>query len=180
MEKYNSLVIGISGPTCSGKTSLSKLLNSQMENSILISQDSYFFTEDSGLLEFIDDLKYYNYDSVSCINMVALRHDLAANLNKVKCIFIDGFLLYEDESLVKMFDKLYFIEIDEKTARSRRADRVYDNQTDPETYFDRYIWPNYMKYKSYCKANYKNIVYLDGNCSTNHLANFLKNDIFIK
>jgi uridine kinase len=100
-------------------------------------------------------------------------------MNNYKYIFIEGFLLYEDESLAKMSNKKYFIEIDENTVRSRRARRVYVGLADPKTYFDCFTWPNYITYKTYCEATNKDIIYLDGNDSTNYLANFIKNDIFV-
>ena len=57
-----------------------------------------------------------------------------------------------------MFKKNYFIKCDDNTVRTRRFKRVYDGQVDPPTYFDRYIWPNYLKYKTHCEVNYQDIV----------------------
>ncbi len=73
-------------------------------------------------------------------------------------------------------NKIYFTEIEENTVRSRRARRVYVGLADPKTYFDCFIWPKYLKY---CKATHKDKIHLDGNNSTNYLANFVKNDIFV-
>ena len=176
-----SLLIGISGSSCSGKTTLTNELIKKLEKSIAISQDAYYFSENSGLLQYLDDLNYYNYESISAINMSLLREDvvkLSTAIVNYNYIILDGFLLYQDKLLTQMLHKKYFLEIDESTCRMRRDGRIYDNQTDPPIYFDKYIWPSFLNYKIFCENNFNDIKYLDGSSHTDNLVNFIKNDIF--
>jgi nicotinamide/nicotinate riboside kinase len=176
-----TVLVGISGCTSAGKTTLTnKLISEFLGTSCSINQDEYYFEEKSGQLEYLNDVNYYNYESVSGIDMVKLREDiikLSTGEKKYKYIILDGFLLYEDDALYKMLDKKYFIHVDEETCRSRRHGRVYSGLYDPPKYFEKYIWPNYLKYREKCETNYNEIVYLDGTFCINYLVNFVKNDI---
>lgn len=173
-------LIGLSGCSNGSKTTLTNHLLSEFKNSVSIAQDNYYYLENSGFLEYIEDINYYNYDVLSAINMNKFYNDLIKLINyspKYDYIFVDGFLLYEDDRLSNMLHKKYIISVDETTCRYRRKGRVYDGQIDPETYFERYVWPNFIQYKNFCKTRFSDIVYLDGTDSINNLVKTVKNDI---
>ena len=72
MTMLNSgFVLGISGSTCAGKTTLSKALVKVLRNTIescYINQDEYYYEEDSGKHVFIPSLEVYNWELLSAFD----------------------------------------------------------------------------------------------------------------
>lgn len=70
------LVIGISGVTCGGKTTLSMELNKLLPQCQVISQDDYFLPVDDPRHTWIPELNHINFDIVSSLDIDKLYHDL--------------------------------------------------------------------------------------------------------
>jgi uridine kinase len=173
-------VIGISGSTNSGKTTLAKYLAKHVENSKIIFQDDYYFHESTGRIEYLAHINYYNYESISAINMSKLSIDLDYDIEygQYDYIFIDGFLLYADSDLTRKFDKKYFLQVDKEICRERRKQRVYDGQVDAIGYFESYIWPSFLEYKELCESmKGTEIVYMNSNESIEKIVDFVLNDL---
>lgn len=64
-----ALIIGVSGATCSGKTSLIQLLTKCLPNGIGIHQDDYYFPVDSPRHQVNQDLGHINWELVSAFDM---------------------------------------------------------------------------------------------------------------
>jgi nicotinamide/nicotinate riboside kinase len=63
------LIIGISGVTCGGKTTLAYKLNKMFPTSKLISQDDYFLDVDDPRHTWITELNHINFDILSSLDM---------------------------------------------------------------------------------------------------------------
>ncbi|XP_011499277.1 PREDICTED: nicotinamide riboside kinase 1, partial [Ceratosolen solmsi marchali] len=185
------LVIGISGPTCSGKTSLAKKLHDNIQDSILMSQDTYFLSEDNPKHSFISELNHFNWEILSSLDMSKMYSDIiniiqsapdaySVDLNrKFRCFIIEGFLIYNYKPIAQLCKQKYFIEISKETCSNRRKTRVYNPPDVPE-YFNKIVWPEYLKHKSEIILDtnlYKTITFLDGNKSLNELYDVIKHEI---
>lgn len=76
MPRENWLVIGISGATCSGKTTIAKELHSLFGNSVLLQQDDYFYDEKSEKHTKIPELNHINFEILSSIDMAAFKNQI--------------------------------------------------------------------------------------------------------
>lgn len=171
-----AIVIGISGCSNSGKTSIANQLSHVLPKCKIIAQDEYFYHESSNLVEYIDDLKMYNYDVITSVNMKRLNEDLNSYLYTYDYIILEGFLIYSDDVLVKSFDKKYFItNVSRELCEQRRKNRNYLGFADEKGYFDNYVWRNYLKYEEECKN--LNVYYLNGHKALEELVNIILKDL---
>lgn len=69
MNLQTWLVIGISGVTCGGKTTLASRLSKILPNSKIVSQDEYYLTEDDERHIWIPELNHINFDILSSLDM---------------------------------------------------------------------------------------------------------------
>lgn len=65
----NWIVIGIGGASCSGKTTITNELLNKFSESEKIHQDDYYYPVGSPNLEYIEEIKHYNWDTLSAIDM---------------------------------------------------------------------------------------------------------------
>ncbi|OXU21734.1 hypothetical protein TSAR_005245 [Trichomalopsis sarcophagae] len=178
------LIIGISGPTCSGKTSVAKKVHENIKGSILINQDAYFLTEDDPRHVLIPELNHFNWEILSSLDMSKMYTDIKNIIEtsnedirngeldeKFKFLIIEGFLLYNYKPIADLCDKKYFIDIDKKVCWDRRKNRVY-NPPDVPGYFDKVVWPEYLRHKEEISSNktlYETTTFLDGTKPINEL-----------
>lgn len=73
-EKW--LIIGVSGITCGGKTTVSKELNKLIPQSVVISQDDYFLDVNDPRHTWIPELNHINFDILSSLDMKKMHQDL--------------------------------------------------------------------------------------------------------
>ena len=64
----NCLVIGISGATCSGKTTFANGLHQGILNSVPLNQDQFYWEEDSANHTFADGIKHINWELVTAFD----------------------------------------------------------------------------------------------------------------
>ena len=101
---------------------------------------------------------------------------------EIKCFFFtikkfsDGILLFEDEKLLKKLDKKFFIDLNKEECYRRRQTRNYKT-LDTEGYFEGCVYPEFQKYRSKCEKALRNVVYLDGADSPDHLFNSVMNEL---
>lgn len=77
------IVIGISGATCSGKTTIANELCNKLTDSVLIHQDDYYHPIGSPKLEYIEELQHYNWDTLSAIDVDRLVNDVQSIITLV-------------------------------------------------------------------------------------------------
>ncbi|KAJ6247786.1 hypothetical protein M0813_18421 [Anaeramoeba flamelloides] len=145
------LVVGISGATRSGKTSLLMGLQELYLSNVMLG-DHYFS------LEKIVELKN-NWDHPEAID-----HDLFLKEAKEKyqqaknenCDFliIEGFMLFWDDRMLDLLDIKIWLEIDRETCYTRRmkTKRVSEN------YFNEKLWPNYVEYNKLVKNKVQDLL----------------------
>ncbi|XP_020864171.1 nicotinamide riboside kinase 1 isoform X2 [Phascolarctos cinereus] len=159
-----TFVVGISGVTNGGKTTLAKKLQKQLPNCSVISQDDYFKPESEIK---IDENGFLQYDELEALNMEtlmsavysqmknprnSLESDDLESAEEVPILIIEGFLLYTYNT------------------------RVYE-PPDPPGYFDGHVWPMYLKHRKEIEDIARNIVYLDGTKSEEDLFSRIYNDL---
>ncbi|KAK6636619.1 hypothetical protein RUM43_010281 [Polyplax serrata] len=76
MPRENWLIVGISGATCSGKTTVAKELHSLFSNSVLLQQDDYFYDEKSEKHTKIAEFNHINFEILSSIDMAAFKNQI--------------------------------------------------------------------------------------------------------
>ena len=75
-EKW--LVIGVSGVTCGGKTTIANKLNNIFPNAKVVNQDDYFLSMNDPRHTLIKELNHINFDILSSLDMDKMTYDVHA------------------------------------------------------------------------------------------------------
>lgn len=142
MPPKQAVVVGICGPSCSGKTTLATSLRSNSSGCVVISQDDFYNVCFGWLLftchqqegfEKVDN--YDNWDVPSAINFQSLiktvkgwnyllQHwqDQEAKTSHFNpaLVIVEGFLLFSNKELQEEFDLSFFLQISRETCLQRR------------------------------------------------------------
>lgn len=171
-------IIGISGCTNGGKTTLSKRLQKEFKNSTYLTQDDFYHPRDSNHLTYIPELDSFNFDVISAIDTEKFLLKLTELIDseKYEYIFLDGFILFEDERIYNLLDYKYFLLLDKDECLRRRANRNYKS-IDTPNYFEECVWVEFLKYKEKCQQYYKDIIFLNGLDTPDSIFNRVKNQI---
>ncbi|XP_028908307.1 nicotinamide riboside kinase 2 isoform X2 [Ornithorhynchus anatinus] len=182
--------------TNGGKTTLTNRLAKILPNCCVIHQDDFFKPQDQ--IEVGED-GFKQWDAIDSLDMDAMVNTVQAWLsNPVKfarshgvpvlpsskepisadthILILEGFLLYNYEPLVDLYNRRYFLEVPYKECKRRRSTRHYQ-VPDPPGLFDGHVWPMYQKYKKEMEASGIDVVYLDGMKSRDELFNQVLEDI---
>ncbi|KAK5642281.1 hypothetical protein RI129_008448 [Pyrocoelia pectoralis] len=95
----NLLIIGISGVTCGGKTTLAVKLKKAIPCTLLISQDTYFLPDDDPRHTRIPELNHVNYDIISSLDMETMHRDIGKILEQYNTHFHNAQLIDKSSSL---------------------------------------------------------------------------------
>lgn len=74
------IVIGISGVTCGGKTTLANQLKDKLAPVYVFHQDKYFYPDDSPHHVKCKGLDHNNYDILSSLDMDSMHRDIVATI----------------------------------------------------------------------------------------------------
>lgn len=96
--------------------------------------------------------------------------------NQYEYIFLEGFLLFRDQDIVDIMHRKYFLMLNRDECLRRRLHRTYKT-LDTIPYFDKVVWAEFLKYKSFCEANFNDIVYLSGSNSRESIFKFVTSDL---
>lgn len=173
-------VIGITGGSGSGKTSIVHRIRDLFEDSELciISQDNYYIPREQ---QFVDENGVQNFDLPSSINLDSFCTDIKTLMgghsvelqeyvynNEAKSpkilhfksapvILVEGLFIYHDEAIRELFDYKFFVDAPEdvKLIRRIKRDRVERNYPlDDVLYrFEHHVTPSYVKYILPYKSN---------------------------
>ncbi|XP_026463127.1 nicotinamide riboside kinase 1 [Ctenocephalides felis] len=181
MSKW--LVIGISGVSGGGKTTLAKslyeLLNNkkeynQIEECHLVHQDDYFRPIDYENHLWMPELKHINWDVMGALDMDRMVDDLKKILknssnkssnpvvvetDKVNILIIEGFLILNHKEVRDICDLKFYLDLNKEQCYDRRKDRVYD-PPDVPGYFDQAVWSGHLRNKS--EVLQYDVEFLDG------------------
>lgn len=72
----SGLVLGLSGCTCSGKTTIASRLAKAFPNAQCLRQDDFYFPDDSPRHQWVPELNFVNYDLPSAVDMDAFRREI--------------------------------------------------------------------------------------------------------
>ena len=78
----NCLIVGISGATCSGKTTLANALHKVIPNSIALNQDQYYWDDDSENHILAEGIKHINWELVSAFDNERLVTEIKSLASK--------------------------------------------------------------------------------------------------
>ncbi|XP_076443456.1 nicotinamide riboside kinase 1-like isoform X1 [Babylonia areolata] len=169
-EQKKFLIIGISGTTNSGKTTLVSKLNKLFPQAQTMGQDHYFLAPDDKRLEqyYVPEVDHCNWEQFGALEMDRMIEDvekwkeqhICYDSDPVPVLIIEGFLIFNHSVLTNYFHKKYFLTIDKETCMERRRHRSY-NPPDKPGYFEKVVWPMYLINKKEIEAQ-TDIVYIDG------------------
>lgn len=166
-------VIGITGGSGSGKTSIVHKIRDLFEESELciMSQDNFYIPRED---QFVDENGVQNFDLPSSINLKSFVADVKSlmNGNSVKLqeyvfnnetkqsktlhfepapiMLVEGLFIYHDDAMRELFDYKFFVDAPEdvKLIRRIKRDRVERNYPlDDVLYrFEHHVTPSYVQY----------------------------------
>ncbi|XP_076800661.1 nicotinamide riboside kinase 1-like [Clavelina lepadiformis] len=183
------LVIGISGVSNGGKTTLVSLLKKLFKQNVLcycVGQDTYFKDESdvesdeaTGLLRW-DELCSFKMDEM-CDEVNSILEHLRASCsgakNEIKAILlVEGILIFHEPNLNCLFNKRYFLTLPYDEAKSRRSKRVYV-PADVANTFDSQVWPLYLKHRDILQERHEDLLEIDATCNLSDVLNVIKEDI---
>lgn len=197
------LIVGISGITCGGKTTLSQSLYDYLrdpDNKNCLSdavsigtvkqmnQDTYFYPEDHPNHEWIDFINHVNYDIIGALDMSQMCTDLNTELGKrftlysksksmmvVNIMLIDGFAIFNHSVINRICQLKFHIHLPYEKCYERRIRRIYD-PPDVLGYFELCVWPMYEQNFSEIK-NKEDILLLNGDTTQEKLFSYVFNCI---
>ena len=180
------IIVALSGPTSSGKTTIANSLHQLFRNSILIHLDDFYVPDKE--IPFDEVRQESNWDCPEALNYekfskyvenvkkngidansgneaksyegdVSLqltkeeRHHFELKLSKYQdtpIAFVEGFMLYHDPKIVSLFDVKLFFYASYDCLKARRESRSGYNTVagfwvDPPGYFEKMVWPEYVK-----------------------------------
>ena len=171
------MIIGISGCTNGGKSSLSKLILNEFKNIVYINQDQFFYPKESGKLEYRAELNSFNYDCLEAVDsgkFLSFVNEIIQKTPKDHIILIDGFLIFKYLNL--NFDLKLFFTLTKEECCLRRSKRNYKTVGTHE-YFETLVWPCYENYYECCQKQFNDIIYIDGINDMQNTFNLVKNKI---
>ncbi|CAK7300611.1 Nicotinamide riboside kinase 1 [Vulpes lagopus] len=178
-----TFVIGISGVTNGGKTTLAKNLQKHLPNCSVISQDD-FFKPESEIAK--DTNGFLQYDVLEALNMDEMMSTISCwmenpstdsgSTEEIPILIIEGFLLFNYKPLDTLWNRSYFLTIPYEECKRRRSKRVY-KPPDASGYFDGHVWPMYLKHRQEMENITRDIVYLDGTKSEEELFTQVYEDL---
>ncbi|XP_048487341.1 nicotinamide riboside kinase 1 [Plutella xylostella] len=176
-------VIGISGVTCGGKTTLALKLKNVLCPVYVFNQDKYFYPDDSPKHVKCEGLEeeHNNYDILSSLDMERMYKDILDTMEGVsdmsidrntsdksgvmkcgnkKVLIVEGFTVLNYKPILDLCDLRYYIVLDYGECLSRRSRRRYD-PPDVPGYFETCAWPEHIRYRAEIEKD-KSIKLLDG------------------
>lgn len=160
--KSNCYIVGISGGTCSGKTTLARGLHESLGgSSVYISQDSYY-KDQSHKSE--DEIKQHNFDHPESLDLNLLykhiiqlrgskeieipnycfkthsRKDDVQVCKPATIVIVEGILIFSHAELRDAFDMRVFVDVDSDIRLTRRIKRdCLERGRDMDSILDQYL-----------------------------------------
>ncbi|CAL1290319.1 unnamed protein product [Larinioides sclopetarius] len=174
-------LIGISGCTNGGKTTLASALANHFPGSIVVNQDTYFRSDDSKEHILIPELNHKNWERLEAVDWEAMMAYLENIIflpppNDDSLLIVEGHIIFNHPKLRNIFHKRYFLTLDREECVRRRIQRVYDPPDIPG-YFDKCVWPMYLLNLKDVRDNCPDVKYFDGNTKKECILECVLSDI---
>ncbi|XP_040569586.1 nicotinamide riboside kinase 1 [Lepeophtheirus salmonis] len=143
------ILIGISGPTCSGKSSIARSMSETIgKRTRIYSQDDYYYKEDDLRHQKCPQFNnYINWEVKSAFDIRALNDDLK-HRSLESFNILEGITIFDDPLTESLCDIRFFIKLEYDLCKERRSRKsYYPFEPDPPGYFDSVVWPYHEEYK---------------------------------
>jgi len=137
-----SRVVLVTGPTCSGKSTmagkLAKKLNPEVVNPKVVAADDHFywdsFANDTCQMTAVGDHTWKNWEVPSAVNWEALVEEVenVVKTNHLRYVVVEGFLLCWNLRLMELASAVIHIDLPEEEIWKRRLARAKSMQGLPE------------------------------------------------
>jgi len=158
------IVVGISGVSCGGKTTvasgLNDWLNKSEQNAELVMQDDFY--KPASELPINPISNFPEFDEPESVRMDLIKAKIQDWLDEpveiggesnsdaahfdTKILIVEGTMIFTDPELCNLCDLMYLVHVDFKVAEYRRSLRNY-KIPDPPQIVARNIWPKYIKHR---------------------------------
>lgn len=173
-------LIGVAGPSSSGKTTLCKTIQEMMPDSMYLCMDDFYKDKldapktEQGFENWdvpgsmcvdefysvLNNLKSGRRCNVPIYLISEERKIGYRSISPAEVGIVDGFLLYHEPELATLFDLKIFVDVNLDEQKRRRIERNIDYIPN---YFDAVVVPTYNQYSPYMRSVADHI--LDGNKS---------------
>lgn len=138
------MIIGIGGPSRSGKSTLARLLVNHYRDSgqtaIVLYQDDFVFP--TAQIPMVRDK--VDWECPESLNFDLLNEVVDFYKQKFEVVIVDGFLAFYDATLLNKYDKKVFVEVSKETFLTRKEQDLRWGFI-PRWFFE-HIWESYLKY----------------------------------
>jgi len=148
------LIVGLSGVSCGGKTTMAKALRTWLGPKFgdVIMQDDYYLPPNELPINPITN--FPEFDEPESVRMNEIVNDILAWKNaplkdtneQTRVLVVDGTMIFTNARIAKLCDLRYNLHVDFKTAEYRRSLRNYPIP-DPPLVVAKNIWPKYIKHR---------------------------------
>jgi len=173
-------IVGVCGRSCSGKSTVVKELEKKYEGEFLRINQDKFFKAKSDNWEVPDALRLdrliYSIKKLKQGEPTHIpSHGWTENFDRLvephKVIIVEGYLLFVDKELNKLFDKKIWVDVSDQNILWRRILR--DENTESTNYIMDVVIPESKKYEDLQKKEADIII--DGNKSPEEMINEIEN-----
>ena len=188
-------VIGITGASCAGKSTLSKALwrryrttsTNNSSNIHVIHCDTFRAYTLFGYRHTTSDgRREWEHPSNAAWN--AIQVEVQARRSSMwdgDLLIIDGYMISEDDRLMNLLDVLVYVNIDKTICQNRRMKRRMPapNGWNAEEYFERFIWKAHVKRHHVVTDKHRSsvdILTLDGTRQTEQLVDQVLDAIHVR
>lgn len=181
-KKIKPIIIGVSGRSCSGKSTVIKELEEKYKGKFLhINQDKFFKVkadnwERPGALRFdklIEAIKLLKDGKDAFIPTHRWTENFDREVKPHKIIIVEGYLLFVDKELNKLFDKKIWVDVSDVNLLYRRLKKFNDiNQID---YAMNVVIPESKKYEEIQRKEAD--ITIDGNKSKEEIIKEIEGNI---
>jgi len=150
------IVVGVSGVSCGGKTTvasgLNNWLNKSEQNATLIMQDDYY--KPAAELPINTFTNFLEFDEPESVRMDLIKQKIEEWLDEpveldqedAQILIVEGTMIFTDPSICDLCDLRYLVHVDFEVAKYRRSLRNYPIP-DPVGIMAQNIWPKYIKHR---------------------------------